>query len=754
MKVFLAVVAAFAAAMILLFVAPFVVPTSHYKETVIKEIKRFADGDVTVDSFRFQILPYPAFTMRGVTVTTNKNPFKGVPVFHAAVVQGGLSPGPLIAGMVVTDFVIKDATFDYRIASDGTSNLTMLKPEKEDEHVRTYVIRSLLVTNGTFNYIKETQEKPVTIDQIEIASSDLKTEGVLSASVRMSGVFEGAVKQSLSLSGALSLDLGQKFIQARQMDLSFGGSRFSLDGSFRYDTKSFDIHLATPKVTLQSLVYVAPSLGRELPLGIDLSGPFALDLSLAGTKDNVSVKCHADMTPSRIKLGSIFNKETRAPLKVVVSGIYQPTYITIDDVTFSFGENAFHLTGSVVNQPGYPAQLTLAATSFDTNKVKAYFPFLNFFDELASPSISINMQGPLLQDTGRSIGGHVTAQKVAALNHTLLNLDTDFQYSAGVITLSTLKGSLYDGTLSGNGSIDLKSIPAFHFEFVADNLDTAKIPTLPAVMTGLASVVVKVDASGTDNASIRDGLSIEGTLVMPSGEVAPFKVGSLILTDAVWKTLEQYVPQGLDGPTREGLVALGAEVKDLKASFNLKGGVLSISKIEWSHPQYQIAGKGSIGIPAEVTGDGDLFISKDVATRLIKDPAVRKAVTASDGRLDIPFTVGGSLMAMSVRPDDRKFADNLRRTAPPVAPAAAPTTAPVPPTTAAPAPVPVPAPAPAPKPAAKIKKAKPKPVEAPPPEEEEKPAKPTKKKAPKGGETKGKMSTDVDEDTLKVIIGD
>lgn len=747
MKIFLAVVAAFAAVMILLFVAPFVVPTSHYKEAVIDEINKFVDGEVTIDSFRFQILPYPAFTMRGVTVTTTKDPFKGVPVFHSAVIQGGLSPGPLVAGEIVTDFVIKDATFDYRIAADGTSNLSFLKPEKQDEHVGTYVIRSLLVTNGTFHYIKETQEKPVVVDQIELASSDLKMGEVLSGSVRMSAVLEGAVRQGLNVAGILSLDRNQKVVQARQLDLSFGESRFSVDGSFRYDTKSFDIHFATPSITLQSLAYVFPSLGRELPLGINFSGPFAIDASLAGTKDNVSVKCHADMTPSRIKLGSIFNKESRSPLKIVFLGTYQPTYITIEDVAFSFGENTFHLMGSVVNQPGYPAQLTLASTSFDANAVKPHFRFLTFFDELASPSISINVQGPLLQDTGRSISGHVTAQKATALNHTLLNLDADFQYAADVVTLSTLKGSLYDGALSGNGSIDLKSIPAFHFEVVADNLDTAKIPTLPAVMTGLASLVVKANASGMDVASIRESFSTEGTLVMSDGAVSSFKIGSLIFTDAVWKALEQFIPQGLDAATREGLASLGSDVKDMKASFNLKGGILSISEIAWSQPQYYLNVKGSISLPGEVAGAGDIFISKDVSARLIKDAAVLKAMTRGDGRLDVPFTVGGTLMVMSVRPDDAKLFDNLRRTAPPimaaVSPAAPPAVSPPPPTTPPPAAT-QPAPT-TPKPVPKVKKVKPK-EEV----ETEAPPKPLKKKASK---SEGKMSTDVDEDTLKVIIG-
>lgn len=764
MKVFLAIVAAFAAAMILFFIAPFVVPTKNYKEAITDEIKQLADGDVTIDSFRFQVLPYPAFTIRGLTVSTTKVPFKGVPIFHAAVVQGGLSPGPLFRGQIVTDFTVKDATFDYKIAADGTTNASLLAHENADakEHKRSYIIRSLLVTDGTFRYAKEGEQNPLVIGQIELVTSDLKLGPAASTSVRLSAVIEGAARQGLNLSGIFSVDSQQKVVQAKQTDLFYGGSRFNIDGSYKYDTKSFDAHLATPAVTLQSLGFIIPSLAHGLPLGIDLTGPFALDTQLNGTKENMVVKCHIDATASKFRLGQVFNKETKQPFKIVFSGTYQPTYITVEDAALSIGESTFHLMGSLVNQPGLPSQLTLSSTAFDANQLKTYFPFLTIFDELSSPAIAINIQGPLFADTGRMISGHVSAQKVTALAHTLTNLETDFQYATDVITLSTLKGSLYDGALSGNGSVDLKAIPTFHFELVADNLDTAKIPTLPAVMTGIASLVFKADANGTDNVSIRESFSSEGTLVMGNGQLAPVKVGKQMLTESAWKTLEPYVTGGVDIATRDGLAALESDVKDMKASFNFKDGTLTISKIEWSHPQYQVQGKGSINVPGEVNGDGSIYISKDTTARLIKDPQSRKGVATSDGTLEIPFVVGGTLMAMAVRPDDTKLADNLRRTATPApvtaeALAPAPTTqAPAPAAEAAPAPAaPAPAAAPTtPAPAAPaVKKAKPKPkaAEAPPPAEEQ-PAKPSKKKAPKGT-TKGKMSTDVDEDTLKVIIG-
>ncbi len=754
MKIFLAVVVAFAAAMIMLFVAPFVVPSKNYKQAIVEEIRYFADADVTIDSFRFQFLPYPAFTIYGLTVSTTKVPFKGVPIFHAAAVQGGLSPGPLFRGKIVTDLTIKNATFDYRVASDNTTNVSLLAHEKKDakKEKKSYEIRSLLVNGGIFRYMKEGDQNPFVVSEIEFAASDLKFGQVFSASVRLSAAVEKAGKQSINLSGQFVADTEQKIVQAKQADLFYGGSRFGIDGSYKYDVKSFDVHVATTAVTLQSLGFAIPSLAQGLPFGAELTGPFALDAAFNGTKENLAVKCHIDATAPKFRIGSIFNKESNRPFKIIFSGTYQPTHITVEDAAFSIGESAFHLTGSVVNQPGYPAQLALSSTAFDAGELKGYFPFLTIFDELATPAIAINVSGPLTAETGRTIAGHVSAARVSALAHTLSNFETDFQYASDAIILNALKGILYDGALSGNGSIDLKSIPTFHFELVADNLDTAKIPTLPAIMTGIASLVLKADASGTDNVSVRESFSSEGTLVMGTGQIAPLKVGAQILTQPVWKALESYVTGGLDVAARDGLSALEGDVKDLKASFNFKEGTLNISKIEWSHPQYRAEGKGTITLPGEVSGDGDIYISKDTTALLIKDPASRKGVATADGTLDVPFSVSGTLMAMSVKPDEAKFADNLKRTA---TPAAAAATTPAAPTTPAPATTPTTpaAPTPATPAAPAVKKAKPKPAaEAPAPTTEGEAAKPAKKKVQKET-TKGKMSSDVDEDTMKVIIG-
>jgi hypothetical protein len=326
---------------------------------------------------------------------------------------------------------------------------------------------------------------------------------------------------------------------------------------------------------------------------------------------------------------------------------------------------------------------------------------------------------------------------------------------------------------------------------------------------------MKVDAAGMDQSSLKASLTSEGTMILPDGEISPLKVGRQIFIDPLWKALAPYVPSGLDEPTKSGLSSIEGEVKALKISFGMKNGVVTMPQVEWSHPHYQAVAKGSVSLQGEVVGDGDLYLSKDDVIRLIKDPQARKLVTTSVGTLDIPFVVSGTVMAMAIRPDDAKLADNLKRTAapaatpivqgiPPVAQPSAPTGMPAVPTPVSPAPPaaailsPAPAaPAVAPPPAAAVTppsapaatpppsaeeipapgvsapsaetKEAPQPaVTAPkkavkkksevskeaPEEGQEQPSQPAKKKPQKTESKRGKMTTEEDENVMKVIIGE
>jgi hypothetical protein len=661
MRALLIAVASIVLVVFALLVGPYVVPTSKFKGEIISGIGSFVKGDVYVGSFGFKILPYPKFTIKDLTVISREAPFQGMPFIKADVLEGGLSPNALMHGKIVADVTISNLLFDFRISDNGIKNTVIPFFEGPRAEKRSAgKLRSLRIENGTFYYVNGGKTR--CLERIRFEAADIRHDDLISASVSMSALLKNEIPQSFNSSGLFSVNREQKIFELKRLDLYFAGARFNFEGILQYGTspKSFDMHAATPSVNISSITPFVPALSSGLPMGFKAAGPMALDISLKGTKENTTFKIHADATNAEINSGSIFTKKTNFPFKIFVSGVYQPAFITIDDATFSFGSSSFKLAGSVVRQEGYPAQIRLEPTSFNSADVIPSFPILAVFEELSNPAASLEIRGPLLEEQQRIVNGRFSSEGAVVFGKEISNLNMDFSYAGGVFSFGSLKASLYGGTMSGNGQTIMGDPPSYRFDIVADNIDTSGILGAFPILSGTGSLVFKAETRGGDNISLSENLVSEGTIVVPQGEVIPFRLGRDILTQSIWNIIEPHVTQGLNSGMVEGLSAADGPVKDLKISFGSKGGILSVSKMSWTAPNYKVEAKLSISEKDVVDGEGDVFIDSDTVYRLIKDPADRKNVATADGRLDIPFTIGGALSSLYIRPSETKLANNLK----------------------------------------------------------------------------------------------
>lgn len=784
MRALLIVVASILLMVFALLVGPYVVPISKFRGEIIDGISSFVQGDVYVGSFGFKILPYPKFTIKDLTIISRKSSFQGMPFIKADVVEGGLSPNALIHGKIIADVTVRNLLFDFRVSGDGTKNTVIPFFENAEGGKKSAAkVRSLRVENGTFYYVKG--EKTRRLEGIGFETTGIEHgDNRTTASVRMTALFKGEVPQSFDLSGVFSVNRTEKIFELKRFDLYFAGSRFNVEGMLQYGImpRQFDIHAATSSVDISSITPFVSSLSQGLPLGLKVSGPMAMDFSLKGTKDNASFKVHADATKAAIGSGSIFAKKTNFPFKLFLSGVYQPAYITFDDTTVSFGSSSFKLSGSLVKQQGYPVQIRLEPTSFNAQDVVPSFPLFAIFEELSSPVASLEIKGPILDETQRIVNGKFSSEKAVVFGQTVSGLNTDFTYSGGVFSFSAHNASMCGGTMSGNGQITMGEEPAYRFDIVVDNIDMSKVLGSYPVLKGTGSLIFRAQTMGSSDISLKDNLISEGTIVMPQGELTPFKMGRDLLTESVWKIIKSHVQQGLESGVVEELSAADGEVSDMKISFGSREGVLTVEKMNWSAPRYKVEAKLTITRQDVVSGEGDVLIDSEEAARLIKDPADRKNVTTGEGKLVMPFTVGGTLSSLSIRPAETKLANSLKGIEAP-APAAAlpeaaqprPSLEPVaPPAELAPLTVPGQAPAPSPPVAAPTPQAVPEATPVSPqvaepaaPEikpETEKKAAPRKraavekaepaKKPVKTKQKKTKMKGEVDEDVFKVLVGD
>lgn len=116
------IVSAIAALMLLAAVGPLFIPTSASRGWIEEEVAAQLEGRVQFQKIRFQLLPYPGYTITGFGLYSLQEPFRGLPLVTAEKIRGSLSFWHLLGGKVVTSITAQGVTLDYRMTA-GNSNL-------------------------------------------------------------------------------------------------------------------------------------------------------------------------------------------------------------------------------------------------------------------------------------------------------------------------------------------------------------------------------------------------------------------------------------------------------------------------------------------------------------------------------------------------------------------------------------------------------------------------------------------------------
>lgn len=106
-------------------VGPFFVPTKTYQKFVEETLADRLDARVVIDGFRLRLIPYPGYTIWGLSLISKDPPFRGMPVIEAKKVIGSLSFGALFGGDLRTEVEARDVGI-YLRSQDGVTNFGMI----------------------------------------------------------------------------------------------------------------------------------------------------------------------------------------------------------------------------------------------------------------------------------------------------------------------------------------------------------------------------------------------------------------------------------------------------------------------------------------------------------------------------------------------------------------------------------------------------------------------------------------------------
>lgn len=156
-----------------------------------------------------------------------------------------------------------------------------------------------------------------------------------------------------------------------------------------------DMRISAPQIVLESIPQYWPAFENAIPFNIGFSGLGALDISLKGTWDHLTIDANADFAKSLLTYGRYFQKPKEIPMTVSVDFLLKNGRLLSGD--FSTHLRSITLKGTVKS---LDLSTSESQINFITNKFKLsdweglLLPFENY-DMQGEMKVLVNLEGRL-----------------------------------------------------------------------------------------------------------------------------------------------------------------------------------------------------------------------------------------------------------------------------------------------------------------------------------------------------------------------
>jgi hypothetical protein len=667
------VIFSLAALMIAAAIVPIFIPTETYRNFVEKRLSRDFDVRVTMEGFRFRLIPYPGYSIRGLGFISTKEPFRGQRVLWVKKATGSLSMGSFLGDKLSTSVKLKGLEMDIRQSEKDSNISAMLGIRSKGvddgtvDDLKTISIENIEVTRGRLNIYSEESAQPRIIDNIEIVAKNLRPASGIGTEIRMTGSVLDKQRPDFSFSGQVFYDPARHELSARNINAYLAGSRFALDLSMNFGVSpySFDMHLATPSLTRETVQPFLEKSSLALRKNLSWQGQLVADLSMRGTRDAFDVKLQLDATQAKFDIGESFLKGAGLPLKFVSSFYVQEKNVSIRDSSIIFGTDEVSVSGDIARDDNLSSKLMVRAKALNTSSLKTFFPSLKIFGETEGLGIKLSARGELTGDEALDIFGTFQGDRIGFAGASLSDVTGAFSRAEDGIVFDTIRGQFAGGQMSGNGRMLSGDENAYHFDLVVNRMEAAELSLLSGAITGQSSLVIEADGTGTNADKVTDTLELGGSFIMKSGTLKAYEAIGSIFDEETNVAVRAQAGAGFDEAWMAKLQDLGDGVEELRATFEYSDGKLTVEKLLWKNPIYSADLELNVGDGGALSGGGDIILPGAIAKKLITDEAARKLLFDRKGSFSIPVNIMGRISDARLDLDlvklDETIADDVKR---------------------------------------------------------------------------------------------
>lgn len=514
------------------------------------------------------------------------------------------------------------------------------------------------------------------------------------------------------LSGKITYNAVAKDVIVDSGNLTVNNSKFIVLGKAQHisNVPAWNFSLRSASLEPSSLAAVAPMFGVKIPAGLTLKGPAKMEISTAGTSQDIAIESGIDMSATDITLAQKFHKPAGLAFTLGSGADIQQKVLTFRSLNVNLYNLALSGSGTVNIKEKVPTvNLQFTSRPFSLQGWDALVPKLKNYKLAGSMAMNAAVTGTtkepsfkfqassgqlgftlppdktkgkdaketnaVLKGMNLNLDGRMAGKKLSALgkvgiesgsfsNIALTGLSTEFRYGPERIDIPALRLGVFGGTVNGSGSY----VPArkdWVFNPVFKGLNAGQAMNTLTSFKNIFSGTLSGDMQIRGNTAVKGAgsLTTRGTIAISQG-----KVNNL---DLITSTIDGLtgIP-GLSGllNTEQGAVRRNRETSfdSLTASFGMARKVLDVRPLKLSNIR---TGKetnaiatleGTIDMVTKKLGfSGNVALSPDHSARLSKRTPALAALQNNQKRLVIPISITGTTSRPFVTPQAREISQAL-----------------------------------------------------------------------------------------------
>ena len=470
---------------------------------------------------------------------------------------------------------------------------------------------------------------------------ELAAEGILDltdSSVRYADILKKPRGTALRIGAELRATPGG--IAAKRLDATLDTLTVRGRGDLDYGSPAvLDLDLSTANTEMAGLERWFPTLAVY-----ELSGGASVEARVKGQLDGALPRVHGTVAFREASARLPAWEKTLGGLSATVE--FSNQRATFRQLSVRIGET--QLAGKVSLERFSPLILSYRLAS----------PSLRLADLDLQPRDTVladaRGSGRLSRRGALSWEGKLTSARGRLFGLDVTELSTGFELRGSSLSLESLRLKTLGGSVHSNGRIRLGG-SARRFE-ANGRLRDIDIRRYLSSFTGLPDVEGTIDADlsvtgqGATWAAIKSTLKGTGKAAVVDGRILDFNLGERALHGVTGvKGVTSLFNRGIKDKYPHIFKDETTAFERIYTEVRAVGGRIVVEGISLKARDYEIAGKGWVGLDGDTNLDGMLTVSEPLSSDLLPGSRLTP-LTNAKGQIEVPFTLRGTMPALKVQP--------------------------------------------------------------------------------------------------------